>query len=144
MTKHLTYEQVAELWDRYERGETVSAIARRFGRRPSTIGQRIHASGGIRPTIPKRAARHLSLAEREEISRGLAQGLSFRAIAIRLGQSPSTVSREVEANGGRGSYRAVRADRRATGQPRRPKICKLAASPRLRARGGEARCQVVP
>jgi IS30 family transposase len=70
----------------------------------------------------------LSLAEREEISRGLAGGLSVRAIARRTGRAASTISREVARHGGRGRYRAIRAWQRA----RRPKRCKLAVSPALR------------
>jgi IS30 family transposase len=81
---------------------------------------------------PRRSALRLSLAEREEISRGLAAGQSVRAIARGLARSPSTVCREVAANGGRERYRACAADRRAVRQLRRPKPAKLAACPRLR------------
>jgi IS30 family transposase len=73
------------------------------------------------------------LAEREEISRGLVGGESLRAIARRLGRSPSTVSREVAANGGRKRYRACSADRAAVRRMVRPKVSKLAACARLRA-----------
>src|SRR5438045_8251602 len=71
----------------------------------------------------------LTLADREEITLGLHAGESFTAIAARLGKAPSTVSREVAANGGRGSYRAWRAHQRAHGEARRPKTCKLACPP---------------
>jgi IS30 family transposase len=81
---------------------------------------------------PRRSALRLSLAEREEISRGLAAGESVRAIARGLGRAPSTVCREVAANGGPGRYRACAADRRAVRLLRRPKPAKLAVSPRLR------------
>ena len=70
--------------------------------------------------------------EREEISRGLAAGLSYRAIAAGLGRDPSTVSREVAANSGRRQYRAARADRQAWTRATRPKVCKLAANLVLR------------
>jgi IS30 family transposase len=80
----------------------------------------------------RRSALRLSLAEREEISRGLAAGESLRAIARSVGRSPSTVCREVTANGGHGRYRACAADRRAVRQMRRPKPAKLALCPRLR------------
>jgi IS30 family transposase len=79
----------------------------------------------------------LSLAEREEISRGLAAGLSLRSIAAGLGRAPSTISREVAARGGRGSYRAAPADQQAWSQARRRKACKLATHPVLRAIVGE-------
>jgi IS30 family transposase len=78
-----------------------------------------------------RSLRVLSLAEREEISRGLAEGVSLRMVAVRLNRAPSTVSREVARHGGRHRYRAARADERAWDRARRPKPCKLAAVPRL-------------
>jgi hypothetical protein len=96
---NLTDEQVRELWDRYAQGETVAQVAR-FGKQHSSMYERIQAAGGIRPTIPTRAGRHLTLEDREEISRGLAAGHSLRQIAGRLGRAPSTVTREVGANGG--------------------------------------------
>ena len=81
----------------------------------------------------RRAPARLGIAEREEISRGLAAARSMRAIAATLRRAPSTVSREVNANGGPGRYRAARADRQAWARAARPKVCKLAAGPRLRA-----------
>jgi len=74
----------------------------------------------------------LTLAEREEISRGIARYESIRLIAETLGRSPSTVSREIERNGGYDRYRAALADERAWAQARRPKRCKLANNGRLR------------
>ena len=81
---------------------------------------------------PKRSPLRLSLAEREEISRGLAAGESVRRIASGLGRAPSTVCREVAANGGPGRYRACAADRRAVRLAHRRKPAKLAQCPRLR------------
>ena len=81
---------------------------------------------------PKRSPLRLSLAEREEISRGLAAGKSVRGIASGLGRAPSTVCREVAANGGAGRYRACAADRRALRLAHRPKLAKLCRCPRLR------------
>src|SRR5215468_12287979 len=81
---------------------------------------------------PKRSPLRLSLAEREEISRGLAAGRSLRGIAGGLGRAPSTVCREVAANGGAGRYRACAADRRALRRAHRPRPAKLARCPRLR------------
>jgi IS30 family transposase len=80
----------------------------------------------------RRSERVLSLEEREEISRGLAEGFSLREIATRLVRSPSTVSREVAHNSGRANYRALRADQRAWQSAERPKPAKLRACPRLR------------
>lgn len=85
------------------------------------------------PAARKRSPRSLSLAEREEISRGLAAGDSIRGIAVRLGRAASTVSREVARHGGRGNYRATKADAKAWDLARRPKQCKLALNKRLRA-----------
>ena len=82
--------------------------------------------GGMGPEPRRRAPGRLSLAEREEVSRGLAAGQSIRAIALALGRAPSTISREVNANGGRRRYRAARADRAAWSRATRPKQCKLA------------------
>jgi len=75
----------------------------------------------------------LSAAEREEIRSGLEVGESLRAIAGRLGRAPSTISREVNANGGRAGYRGWRAHRRANDLARRPKAAKLAGNAALRA-----------
>ena len=80
----------------------------------------------------ERSPLRLSLLEREEISRGLAAGDSLRVIAGRLGRAPSTVSREVTANGGVRRYRACTADRAAVRRSRRPKASKLAQCERLR------------
>jgi IS30 family transposase len=74
---------------------------------------------------------------REEISRGLAAGLSLRVIAAGLGRAPSTVSREVAAQGGRRWYRAAPADQSAWARARRPQPCKLATHPALRVIVGE-------
>jgi IS30 family transposase len=85
---------------------------------------------------PKRSPLRLSLAEREEISRGLAAGKSLRGVASGLGRAPPTVCREVAANGGAGRYRACAADRRALRLAHRPKPAKLCRCPRLRAVAG--------
>jgi len=132
MPYNLTDAQIVELWDRYGQGETVSALARRFGKTSGSMSERVQATGGIRPAIPIRAARHLSLEDREEISRGLASGESLRQIAARLHRAPSTISREIATNGGCSNYRATRADRDALYRRRRPKVPKLAGRARLR------------
>jgi IS30 family transposase len=81
---------------------------------------------------PKRAPLGLSLAEREEISRGLAGGESLRSIAGRLGRAPSRISGEVRGNGGARRYRACRADKAALRRRCRPKPAKLARCVQLR------------
>lgn len=132
MAGPLTTSELETIWDRYEAGSTSAKIARQIGRDKDAVRRQINAAGGIRPTIPRRAAQHLTLAEREEISRGLAAGHGVRRIARELGRAPSTISREIARNRGRSDYRATTADRAATVRRRRPKTCKLAASPQLR------------
>ncbi|MFQ5524599.1 MAG: IS30 family transposase [Acidimicrobiia bacterium] len=130
--RRFTEAEIAEVWDRRQAGEPTRSIARRLGRNPSSIRRLFEDTGGVRPARRRRAERHLSLREREEISRGVAAGDSVRAIASRLARAPSTVSRELDRNGGRDRYRAHRADREAWARARRPKPCKLAANPQLR------------
>ena len=123
----------AEVWDRYEAGEYMRPIARAIGRSQGSVRYLITKTGGVRPLAPTEwSDARLSLMEREEISRGIAGGESLRRIALRLGRAPSTVSREVAANGGRLSYRACDAHTLARLGARRPKAAKLAVCPRLR------------
>ena len=123
--------QRAEIWDRWQRGESMSSIGRRFERQSSSVFSVISPTGGIRPPDRKRGSLALSLAEREEISRGLSVNYSLRAIARQLGRVPSTVSREVRRNGGRSAYRATASDQAAWDRALRPKHCKLACHPSL-------------
>ena len=97
-----------------------------------TVQRLLNTVGGMPPRKPTRSKRHLSLAEREEVSRGLGSGASYRAIARRLGRAPSTISREVHGNGGPRRYRACRADEAAYKRARRPKATKFRQCPRLR------------
>ena len=121
-----------QLWDRWRAGESVSDIARALDRAPGTIHCTLRERGGVAPAERRRSRRALSVAEREEISRGIAAGESGRVIARRLARAPSTVSREIARNGGRHRYRASHADRRAWDAARRPQTCKLAANRPLR------------
>jgi transposase, IS30 family len=120
------------IWDMREAGVPVKRIARHLGRQNSSLRRFIADAGGRRPTPRERSELRLTLAEREEISRGVAAGWSIRAIAAELGRAPSTVCREVNANGGRRRYRALPADRAADRRALRPKRTKLARCPRLR------------
>ncbi len=92
--------------------------------RPQLLVPIIEA-GGKRPPPRSRSRLSLTLAEREEISRGVVAGHSLRSIATSLGRAPSTVSREVNRNGGHRYYRASKADQAAWDRARRPKTCKL-------------------
>ena len=128
----LSEAQKRDVWQRWKGGESLSDIGRAFGRAPGSIYGILLANGGFLPPARTRSERVLSLADREEISRGLALGRSFRDIAQALGRPTSTVSREVARHGGRERYRASHADKRAWDWARRPKACRLATNPRLR------------
>jgi IS30 family transposase len=121
----------ALIWDRRSQGVAMRAVARELGRAHGSVRTMVDDHGGVRPRARVRPSRHLSLMEREEISRGMAAGASLRSIAVRLGRSASTVSREVVRNGGRFRYRAHHADQAAWDRARRPKPCKLAANVEL-------------
>jgi IS30 family transposase len=120
-----------ELWDRWQRGESLKAIGRAFGKPSSSIYFQLAPHGGIRPEPRRRSRFALRLSEREEISRGIVAERSIRSMASLLGRSPSTVSREIKRNGGYDRYRAALADQRAWDGAHRPKRCKLARHPRL-------------
>ena len=127
-----TAAEKAELWERWQRGESLKAIGRAFGKPSSSIYYQVAPHGGIRPEGRRRSRLALTLLEREEISRGVAEHQSARSMAKLLGRSPSTVSRELSRNGGYDGYRATLADEKAWVRSRRPKRCKLAINPWLR------------
>ncbi len=128
---HYTEADKALMWDRWQKGDSLHEIARLFDRHHSSVRGILERSGGIRPPQRRRSKRSLTLAEREEISRGIASGRSLRSIALRLGRAPSTISRELARNGGLRRYRAYAADQAAWDRARRPKVCKLAGNHRL-------------
>jgi len=119
------------MWDRWQKGESLNSIARHFGRSHSSIQGVLARTGGIRPPQRRRSRRALTLSEREDISRGVFAGQSLRSIAAVLGKAPSTVSREINRNGGRRHYRANKADQSAWDRAHRPKSCKLKENPEL-------------
>jgi IS30 family transposase len=121
-----------EMWDRWQRGESMRSIGRVFGKPSSSIYFQLSPHGGIRPPPRRRSRLALTLSEREEISRGIVAERSIRSMARLLGRPASTVSREVRRNGGYDRYRAAEADAEAWVRTRRPKQCKLANSPWLR------------
>ena len=122
----LSHEQKAELWRRWKAGETLSDIGRALGKHAASVFGVVAAKGGFAPVPRSRKPGSLSLVDREEISRGLVEGRSFRQLGRHLGRAASTISREVARNGGRRAYRAARADERASDRARRPKPCQLA------------------
>jgi IS30 family transposase len=130
---HYTETDKAVMWDRWQQGESLEKIAQLFDRSRShgSVARILVQTGGIRPPRRVRSHRTLSLAEREEISRNVAAGRSLRSIAAALNRAPSTISREINRNGGRQQYRANVADQAAWDRAHRPKSCKLARNPAL-------------
>ena len=131
--ERLSREAIDEIWVRLRAGHAAKPTARQLGISTSTVRTYLLRCGGIRPDPRRRAPRRLTAQEREEISRGLAAGMSLRAIAAQVGRAPSTISREVATNGGPHRYRAGRADQMAWARATRPKACRLAGNPVLRA-----------
>jgi IS30 family transposase len=125
-------EHQAMIWAMWRRGDAIREMERTLGGTLPRIRRYLRYSGGIAPIPRRRRADHLTLVEREEISRGIAAGLSARTIAGRIGRPSSTVSREIARNGRRDAYRALVADAAAYERARRPKLSKLAANATLR------------
>jgi IS30 family transposase len=119
------------MWERWKKGESLQQIAQLFDRNHSSVSRILAETGGIRPAQRCRSPLALSLTEREEISRSLASGCSIRSIALQLGRAPSTVSREIQRNGGQRCYRATKADQAAWDRACRPKTCKLVEKKKL-------------
>lgn len=130
--KRLTYDQVQDIWRQWRKGLCMADIVRALAVSRARVEHELYRGGGMPPRARSRSRRSLSGSEREVISRGLAAGRSLRAIAAQLGRAPSTVSREVQRNGGAQIYRAGEADESAWKRARRPKPCLLTRNPRLR------------
>src|SRR5882672_10010747 len=128
----LSTEQRIDMWRRWKSGESLHDIGRAFGKGHGSIRFLLTQRGGIVPAARRRSPRTLTLAEREDISRGIASGSSIREIANGLQRAVSTVSREVSRHGGRPLYRASEADRQAWNSALRPKVCLFAIEEKLR------------
>ena len=126
-----TSVEKSEMWDRWQQGESLNAIARAFETSHSAITKNFARFGGLRPPGRQRSGLALTLSEREDISRGVVVGLSLRAIARQLDRAPSTISREINRNGGLKRYRANHADKAAWDRARRSKPCKLTGNLQL-------------
>jgi IS30 family transposase len=120
------------IWELRAQGLSDHEVGRRLGLGVNTVSVYLRRLGGIRPRPRRRADRCLSATEREEISRGIASGLSARAIARALGRSHTTIAREIGRCGGRSRYRAHAADREAWRRSRRSRPTKLELCPELR------------
>jgi IS30 family transposase len=128
----LSSAQRAEMWSRWKAGQSLNAIGRALGKDKQVIHFLLARHGGIAPPVRRRSRRALTLAEREDISRGIASGCSMRVIAQHVSRAGSTVSREVARHGGRAQYRANQADSQAWQSALRPKVCRLALREKLR------------
>ena len=129
--RRLSCEDHVEIQRRVSEGETFASAAAAVGCSTKSIQRFMARTGGMMPRSRARSPLRLSLADREELSRGLQAGDSLRQIAARLGRAVSTISREVAWNGQRDAYRAWRAEQTAARRARRPKPEKLATHPRL-------------
>src|SRR5467141_4690269 len=128
----LSLTQRSEIWSRWKAGQSLHEIGRAFGKPHSSIRCLLLPRGGIPPAVRRRSRLALTLAEREDISRGIASGSPLREIARRLDRAASTVSREISRHGGRPAYRAHVADHHAWDSALRPKKCLLAVNRKLR------------
>jgi IS30 family transposase len=128
----LSPAQEADVWKRWKAGQSLHAIGRVFGKPHTSIRHLLLPRGGIPPAARRRSRLALTLAEREDISRGIASGWSMREIARRLDRAASSVSREVARHGGNPSYRGHEADDQAWQSALRPKRCLLAMNRKLR------------
>ena len=127
----LSAMQRTELWSRWKAGQSLHGIGRALDKSHVVIQFLLARHGGIAPAARRRSLRTLTLAEREDISRGIASGSSIRGIAKGLQRAVSTVSREVARHGGRPLYRANEADHQAWDSALRPKVCLLAIHRKL-------------
>ena len=128
---YYTQTQKALMWERWKKGESLQQIAQLFDRHHPSVHRILAETGGIRPPERCRSRLALTFAEREEISRAVVAGQSIRSIAILLKRAPSTISREINRNGGADCYRAAQADKAAWDRALRPKTCKLVANRKL-------------
>src|SRR5712672_3316441 len=127
----LSEQQRNDMWRRWKAGQSLHEIGRVFGKDHVSIQFMLAQHGGIAPASRRRSLLTLTLAERENISRGIACGSSIREIAKGLQRAVSTVSREVARHGGRPQYRASDADQQAWESALRPKRCFLAIHGKL-------------
>src|SRR5271169_3330239 len=91
----LSPAQKTDVWNRWKAGQTLHEIGRAYGKPHPSIRCVLLPRGGIAPAARRRSALVLTLAEREDISRGIASGSPLREIARHLDRAASTVSREI-------------------------------------------------
>jgi IS30 family transposase len=126
-------EVVQPFWAALQAGEFIADAAVASGTYRKQGTRWVAACGGVRPRRGRNLkGRCLAFAEREEIALARARGETIRAIARRLGRSPSTISRELKRNADRCGYRATTAHALAYDRASRPKQAKLATNLALR------------
>jgi IS30 family transposase len=136
-SEEMITEVVQRFWAAMQRGEFITDAAAEAGTYRKKGARWLVAAGGVRPRRGRDLkGRCLTFSDREEIALGRAGGESMRAIAARLGRSPSTISRELARNAGCAgqSYRATTAHALAYERASRPKPAKLAVNLVLRER----------
>ncbi len=116
----------ADVWREWKSGKNLREVAQALSRCVTAIQAVVYPCGGVAPRVRHRSQRALTLAEREEISRGICAELSIRQMAQEMGRAPSSISREINRHGGRLCYRATMADKEAWESACRPKVCLLA------------------
>jgi len=131
-SKIMNSQKKETIWSEWASGSSMSEIAQIIEKPPATIFSYLRYHGGIQPRVRVRSLISLSLEEREDISRGLASNISMRSMAKSLGRSPSTISREINRNGGLAKYRAVLAEKAALKRAKRPKEYLLSKSYKLK------------
>src|SRR2546430_7600240 len=125
----LSSAQRADMWNRWKAGQSLNAIGRALGRDKQVIHFLLARHGGIAPPVRRRSRRVLTLAEREDISRGIASGCSMRVIAQRVSRACSTISREVARHGGGAGDLAHVTAHHAPGAAFQPNTCPPATHP---------------
>jgi IS30 family transposase len=124
-------DSINEMWAHWKAGAAAGEIAGLLGVSRELARRLVSEQGGITPQPRRRSRRHLTIEEREEISRGIVREESARQIAARLGRSHTTVWREIERHGGRQRYRAALAEQQAWDNALRPQQCMLKSRPEL-------------
>ena len=132
MRSRLSPTEKTDIWSRWKSGQSLHEIGRAHGKPHSSIRCLLLPRGGIPPAARRRSRLALTLAEREDISRGIASGSSIRKIARHVDRAASTVSREVTRHGGRPAYRAHEADDQAWDSALRPKGSLFSVNRKLR------------
>src|SRR5277367_5115759 len=95
----------SDIWSRWKAGKSLHEIGRAFEKPHNSIRCLLLPRGGIPPAARRRSRLALTVAEREDLSRGIASGSSFSEIARQLDRAASSVCREVWRHGGLPVYR---------------------------------------